>query len=115
MNRKETIDRAYRNMRNGKNRDLIDLFWSIEKSIQMFIPIVMHGKEMTDEYNDFPTTSNRVVMELARRNVVVAAEKLSEKLTSIYEELSTSSKRVLPFAEFAEIVQERLTNLLEEE
>lgn len=33
MNRKETIDRAYRNMRNGKHRDLIDLFWSIEKSV----------------------------------------------------------------------------------
>lgn len=33
MNRKETIDRAYRNMRNGKNRDLLDLFWSIEKSV----------------------------------------------------------------------------------
>lgn len=33
MNRKETIDRAYRNMRNGKNRDIVDLFWSIEKLV----------------------------------------------------------------------------------
>ena len=60
---------------------------------------------MTDEYNDFPTTANHVVMELARRNVVVAAERLSEKLTSMYEELSASSKRVLPFSDFADIVQ----------
>lgn len=70
---------------------------------------------MTDEYRDYPSTSNRVVMELARRNVVVAAEQLSDRLASMYSELSTSSKRVLPFAEFAEIVQERLTNLLEED
>lgn len=81
----------------------------------MLIPLVRHGKEMTDEYNDFPTEANRLIMEMARGNVVLAADKFSERIADMWQSLSTSSKRVLPFAELSDIIQERLTNLLEEE
>ena len=70
---------------------------------------------MTDEYNDFPTEANRLIMEMARGNVVLAADKFSERIANMWQSLSTSSKRVLPFAELSDIIQERLTNLLEEE
>ena len=53
---------------------------------------------MTDEYNDFPTEANRLIMEMARGNVVLAADKFSERIANMWQSLSTSSKRVLPFA-----------------
>ena len=33
MNKEEITARARRNIRNAKNHDLIDLFWTMEKSI----------------------------------------------------------------------------------
>lgn len=50
-----------------------ELLCKMDTALEMLKGIVVHGKEATDEYNDFPSDSNRIVMELARQNVVHAA------------------------------------------
>lgn len=74
----------------------------------------MRGKELTEEFNDFPSEGNKVNMELARLEVVAASQRLSEFLSEAYSKLSASSKRAFRFSEFAAIVQSRLVNMLEQ-
>lgn len=115
MKNEEIIQHVKKNVRTHKHHDLFDLFWAMEKHIQGFIPIVRHGKEATDEYNDYPTPENQVIMEMSRSNVALFAQKLADKLSELYDKLSISSKRVLSPKEFSAMVQERLTNLLGQE
>lgn len=92
--------------------EICDLLRTADNALEMIRPMIVHGKEATDEYNDFPSDTNRVIMEMARNNVLLAANKISQYLSSKYDELSHRAKDIFTFREFSEIIQERLTTLL---
>lgn len=83
-----------------------------DQLLELFKPVVVHGKEMTDEYNDYPCDKNRVVMELARQNVLHAAFGLAELLTDKYSQMPQRAQEVFTFREFSQIVQDRITTIL---
>ena len=83
-----------------------------DQLLELFKPVVVHGKEMTDEYNEYPSEKNRVVMELARQNVLHAAFGLAEMLTDKYNQLPHRAQEVFTFREFSHIVQDRITTIL---
>ena len=114
MTREQTVKMARRRIKTRKCHDLPELLLATEQAIEWFAPIVRNGKELTDEFNDFPSEGNKVNMEIARLAVVLAAQRLSEVLVEAYGKLSSSSKRAFPFSEFASTVQTRLVNMLEQ-
>lgn len=80
------------------------MLYDTYEGIASFAPIVEHAKEMTDEFNDFPNDKNKVIMEMARNNVLVGAYELADKLCEQYDGISVRSKKMLTFKEFSAIV-----------
>lgn len=101
-------------IKKGRFRDIAQLLLETYKSIAAFTPIVEHAKEMTDEFNDFPNDKNKVVMEMARNNVVLGAYKLADHLCLLYEDISVRSKKMFTFKEYSDIVSENLCGMLQE-
>lgn len=72
MTTEQTRRQARRRIQNGKCSDLPNLVLTTEEAIEWLIPIVRNGKDRTDEYKDYPSDENKVKMEIARAEVVVA-------------------------------------------
>lgn len=115
MTNNQTKERVRNKLAKGtktSNEQICDLLRATDEALDMIRPMIVHGKEATDEYNDFPSDTNRVIMEMARNNVLLAANKIAVCLSEKYDGLSKRAKDIFTFREFSEIVQERLTTLL---
>ena len=95
-------------MKNG----ITDLLVRMEELLTQLKPIIEHGKEATDEYNDYPSDNNRVVMEMARQNVLHCVFGVAEILSDEYDRLSRRTKDTVAFGQFCELLCERLTTIL---
>lgn len=115
MKQAEIRQRVKNNLRSEKYDNIRDLLIFTRGLMQELIPTIRHGKEMTDEANDFPTPTNILLMELARNNVLVKVQEFADKVSERYNSLPSSSKRVLQSRMFAEIVSDGLCMMLGEE
>ena len=94
-------------------REIAALLGAMNETLFLLAPMVYHAKETTDDFNAQPTTSNRVVMKMARGNVVKGAERIGNRLYNFYDKLlSKESKKIFSFEDFCEEVQTRLVAIL---
>ena len=91
---------------------IAQLIRDMDEALEMLKPIVVHGKEATDEYNEYPSDTNKVVMELARQNVLHASYGMATVLEREYEGLTKRAKELFTHREFCELLAERLVTLL---
>lgn len=116
MKREELIKRTRKGIQRSHNdatkMGITDLLVRMDELLMGLKPIIEHGKEATDEYNDYPTDSNRVVMEMARQNVLHCAFGVAELLSNDYEKLTRRTKDSFTFGQFCDILCERLTTIL---
>ena len=117
MKNKELIEKTRRRLAKCKGQTkalsgIAQLIRDMEDALNLLKPIVVHGKEATDEYNEYPSDTNKVIMELARQNVLHASQEMATVLEREYEGLTKRAKEVFTHREFCELVAERLTTLL---
>lgn len=117
MKKKEIIEKIRRRLAKCEGQrkavaGIAQLIRNMDEALALLGPIVVHGKEATDEYNEYPCDANKVVMELARQNVLHASYGMATVLEREYEGLTKLAKEVFTHREFCELITERLTTLL---
>lgn len=116
MKKEELIKRTRKGIQRSYNdatkKGITDLLVRMDELLTHLKPIIEHGKEATDEYNDYPSDNNRVVMEMARQNVLHCSFGVAEILNDEYDKLPRRTKDSFPFDQFCEILCERLTTIL---
>lgn len=89
--------------------DLVELIETMDNDMNTLRGHVQHAKEMTAEYEEFPTLANHVCMELARENVLHLLKDTAEKLSSFYSvRLTPVEKRLFPFSVFRMTFEEMI-------
>lgn len=90
---------------------LVELYDKMDKRLAFFKKHVRFAKEMTEEYQDFPSTSNLVCMELAQSNVLNILDEMVQDIFGFYEQrLTTLEKRMLPPKHMTKMFVEAITN-----
>lgn len=116
MKREELINRIrkeiHRPYNDAMKSGITNLLAKMDELLMQLKPIIEHGKEATDEYNDYPSDSNRVVMEMARQNVLHCVFGVAEILSDEYDKLSRRTKDYFTFGQFCDILCEQLTTIL---
>ena len=116
MKREELIKRTRKGIQRPYNdamkNGIANLLVRMDDLLMKLKPIIEHGKEATDEYNDYPSDTNRVVMEMARQNVLHCSFGVAEILSDEYDKLSRRTKDYFTFEQFCELLCERLTTIL---
>lgn len=113
MKKDEIAELAWRKMSRGADA-LVALMDYVETTIDWLVPIIVRGKEATDEWKEFPSDINKEKMERARQEVIDAVDAAAKSLTKKYESAGPKTKRLMSSAEFADIVGARLVSILEE-
>lgn len=113
MKKEEITKQARRKMARGADA-LVALIDYVETTIDWLVPIIVRGKEATDEWKEFPSDNNKEKMERARQEVIDAVEAATKSLTKKYESSGPKTKRLMNCAEFADLVGARLMSILEE-
>ena len=92
-------------------KNLVELYDKMDKRLAFFKKHVRFAKEMTEEYQDFPSMSNLVCMELAQSNVLNILDDMVQDLFGFYEQrLTNLEKRILPVKHMTQTFVEEITN-----
>lgn len=113
MKKDEITVMAWRKMKRGADA-LVALIDYVETTIDWLVPIIVRGKEATDEWKEFPSDINKEKMERARQDVIDAVEAATKSLTKKYESSGPKTKRLMSSTEFTDLVGARLVSILEE-
>ena len=92
-------------------QNLVELYDKMDKRLAFFKKHVRFAKEMTEEYQEFPSMANLVCMELAQSNVLNILDDMVQDIFGFYEQrLTTLEKRMLPAKHMTQTFVEAITN-----
>lgn len=92
-------------------QNLVELYDKMDKRLAFFKKHVRFAKDMTEEYQEFPSMSNQVCMEMAQSNVLNILDEMVQEIFGFYEhKLTTLEKRMLPPKHMTQTFVEAITN-----